>query len=187
MKVLVFDTSVLIDLERASLLEPTFRLPFEFTVPDLLYERELREYGGAGLIRLGLRVEELDADAVALALGYREKRRSLSLPDSFALALARTNSWTLLSGDRVLRELAAEEKVACHGVLWLFDQVFEHCIIDTHTLCAGLRELATHPRCRLPKAKIAQADSQLFQHLIPRLADLPFTNSSASFITVPFG
>ena len=32
-KVLVADTSVLIDIDRGSLVEPAFRLPFEFTVP----------------------------------------------------------------------------------------------------------------------------------------------------------
>ena len=32
-------------------------------------------------------------------------------PDSFALALAKTNAWTLLSGDRELRDLAEEEEV----------------------------------------------------------------------------
>ena len=53
MKVLVSDTSVLIDLDRGSLVEPTFRLPFEFTVPDLLYERELKDHGGPEFIRLG--------------------------------------------------------------------------------------------------------------------------------------
>ena len=46
MKVLESDTSVLIDLDLASLVEPTFRLPFEFTVPDLLYDRELKDHGG---------------------------------------------------------------------------------------------------------------------------------------------
>ena len=69
MKVLVSDTSVLIDLDRGSLVEPAFRLPFEFTVPDLLYERELKAHGGPDLIRLGLRVEELDGDEVSIALG----------------------------------------------------------------------------------------------------------------------
>ena len=96
MPVLVYDTSVLIDLERGSFLESVFRLPFDFAVPDLLYERELKEHGGPALIDMGLRVEELDGEAVALALGYRRARRSLSLPDSFALSLSRTNSWTLL-------------------------------------------------------------------------------------------
>ena len=35
MKVLVSDTSALVDPERGSLLEVAFRLPFEFVVPDL--------------------------------------------------------------------------------------------------------------------------------------------------------
>ena len=154
MKVLVSDTSVLVDLDRGSLVEPAFRLPFEFTVPDLLYERELKDHGGPDFIRLGLRVEELDGDEVALALGYLRKRRSLSLPDSFALALAKTNAWTLLSGDRGLRELAEEEEVACHGVLWLLDRIFEHRVIDRSDLRAGLDKIAAHPRCRLPRSEI---------------------------------
>ena len=54
-KVLVSDTSVLIDLDRGSLVEPAFRLPFGFTVPDLLYERELKAHGGPDLIRLMMR------------------------------------------------------------------------------------------------------------------------------------
>ena len=154
MKVLVSDTSVLIDLDRGSLVESTFRLPFEFTVPDLLYERELREHGGPGFVRLGLRVEELDGNGVSLALSYLSKRRSLSLPDSFALALAKTNAWTLLSGDRELRELAEEVEVQCHGVLWLLDQMFEQRVIDLEDLRAGLGRIAAHPRCRLPKSEI---------------------------------
>ena len=154
MKVLVSDTSVLIDLDRGSLVESTFRLPFEFTVPDLLYERELREHGGPEFVRLGLRVEELDGDGVSLALSYLRKRRSLSLPDSFALALAKRNAWTLLSGDRELRALAEEEEVRCHGVLWLLDQMFKQRVIDLEDLRAGLGRIAAHPRCRLPKSEI---------------------------------
>ena len=154
MKVLVSDTSVLIDLDRGLLVEATFRLPYEFTVPDLLYERELKDHGGPDFIRLGLRVAELGGDGVALALSYLLKRRSLSLPDSFALALAKTNSWMLLSGDRGMRELAVEEEVSCHGVLWLLDRMFEHRVVDPQDLCAGLQQIAAHPRCRLPQPEI---------------------------------
>ena len=154
METLVSDTSVLIDLDRGTLVEATFRLPFEFTVPDLLYERELKEHGGPDFVRLGLRIAELDGDGVSLALGYRRKRRPLSLPDSFALALAKTNAWTLLSGDRELRELAEEEEVRCHGVLWLLDQMLEQRVIDLDDLRAGLGKIAAHPRCRLPKSEI---------------------------------
>ena len=154
MKVLVSDTSVLIDLERGSLLETGFRLPFEFAVPDLLYQQELKEHGGDALIELGLNVEELDGEEVALALSYRRRRRSLSLPDCFTIALAKFRAWTLLSGDGGLRELAAEERITCHGVLWLIDRMFEEGVEEGNKLCNGLRMIAAHPRCRLPKAEI---------------------------------
>ena len=70
MKVLVSDTSVLIDLERGEFLESIFRLPFSLVVPDLLYERELKDYTGPDLIRYGLHVQELDSVGLALAIDY---------------------------------------------------------------------------------------------------------------------
>ena len=79
-QVLVSDTSVLIDLKRGSLLEASFCLAFRFVVPDLLYERELKNWGGEDLIRLGLVVEALDGDGVSLALAYRKRMPALSLP-----------------------------------------------------------------------------------------------------------
>ena len=145
MRILVSDTSILIDLERGSFLQAVLGLPFEFAVPDLLYERELRHHGGPQLVKLGLRVEELDADGVALALTYRRRRRALSPPDSFALALASTESWTLLTGDGGLRDLARQEDVDCHSVLWLLDRMFENGVLAGNQLRTGLETLAAHP------------------------------------------
>ena len=145
---------LLIDLGRGSLLQPVFRLPFEFAVPDLLYEDELKGHGESALVREKLRVEELSGGAVARALGYRRMQKTLSLPDCFALALAKAKSWTLLAGDRALRELAAEEQVLCHGVLWLLDRLHEHRTINRNALHDGFRRIAAHPRCRLPQAEI---------------------------------
>jgi hypothetical protein len=69
--VLVSDTSVLVDLERGGFLDCCFRLPFEFAVPDLLYARELADFGGPELVARGLRVEELTGDEVATAQTVR--------------------------------------------------------------------------------------------------------------------
>ncbi len=159
-KVLVSDTSILIDLERGALLESCFRLPFQFSVPDILYERELKNHGGDELLKLGLRIEELDGTGVACALGYRRREPLLSLPDTFALALAARNTWTLLTGDRALRELAIEEHVDCHGVLWLLDQMFDASAATASMLCSGLKAIRAHPRCRLPKSKIRKRISR---------------------------
>lgn len=156
MRVLVADTSVLVDLERGSLLGASFRLPFQFAVPDLLYERELKAYGGDALIRLGLAVEELDGDGITRALTYRERYPALSVPDSFALALAQTSSWVLLTGDGALRDLATNENVECHGVLWLLDEIHGAAAATTQELHDGLTVISQHPRCRLPTGEIRQ-------------------------------
>ena len=113
--ILVSDTSVLIDLERGDLLEAIFALPDEFAVPDVLYDREMQGEFGERMVGLGLRVEEVSEAGVATALRYRQQRVSLSVPDSFALALAKERKWLLLTGDGQLRELADGEK---RGMPW---------------------------------------------------------------------
>ncbi len=154
MQVLVSDTSVLIDLKRGSLLEASFRLPFQFVVPDLLYKRELQNQGGEELMRLGLVVEQLDGDGVSLALAYRQQVPALSLPDCFGLALAQTRSWILLSGDSALSRLATDEAIECHGVLWLLDKMDDAAVANIRELYDGLTALSQHRRCRLPKSEI---------------------------------
>ena len=62
MKVLVSDTSVLIDLEHGNLLDCCFKLPFEFAVLDLLYRYELKGYGGAELVAKGLGADRPGVD-----------------------------------------------------------------------------------------------------------------------------
>lgn len=152
--ILVSDTSVLIDLERGGLMEALFTLPHEFAVPDVLYDHEMRGEWGEGLVRRGLRVEEVSKEGVANALRYRQQRATLSVPDSFALALAKERQWLLLTGDGQLRDLADGENVECHGVLWLLDMMEEAGTPGIQPLHDGLATIATHPRCRLPRREI---------------------------------
>lgn len=154
--VVVSDTSVLIDLERGSLLEAAFRLPFAFAVPDLLYEQELKAQHGRRLIELGLRIGELDGDGVTQAIEYRKRVPALSLPDCFALSLAARGSWALLTGDSKLRRLADAIRVDCHGLLWLLDEMLSTGAAPSQTLYDGLRAVSGHPRCRLPKTEVRQ-------------------------------
>jgi predicted nucleic acid-binding protein len=152
--ILVSDTSVLIDLERGDLLESIFALPHDFAVPDVLYDREMHGQWGERLLALGLRVEEVSEAGVGNALRYRQQRSVLSVPDSFALALAKEREWFLLTGDSQLRELATDEHVECHGVLWLLDMMEVAGIPGIQSLHDGLTTLAAHPRCRLPAREI---------------------------------
>lgn len=154
MPVLVSDSSVLIDLERCQLLREVFALASELVVPDLLFERELREYGGQAFVDLGLRVESLTPAELAGEQQFVRTERALSAPDAFSLALARARQWTLLTGDGLLRDLAEKENVECHGVLWLLDLVEGEQTASLQQLHDGLRRLVSHPRCRLPKAEV---------------------------------
>ena len=165
LQVLVSDTSVLIDLERGSLLDATFRLPYELAVPDLLYRRELQKWNGEELLKLGLSVQVLDGKGVSRALAYRRQVPALSLPDCFALTLAQTRSWILLTGDTDLRHLAAMESVECHGALWLLDQMLTTETATMQVLHDGLSTIAAHPRCRLPRAEIRRRLTNYRRHL----------------------
>jgi hypothetical protein len=153
---LVSDTSVLIDLERGNLLQATFQLPTPLAVPDLLYERELAPTNGELLLSLGLRKLPLDPAGTALAQTYRGRVRALSLPDAFALALAKQGGHTLVCGDRRLRDLSDTEGVTCHGVLWVLDQILDAGIRPKSELADALRTIAAHPRCRLPRGLVAE-------------------------------
>lgn len=151
--ILVSDTSVLIDLERGGLLDSCFKLPFAFAVPDLLYARELADFGGTELVARGLRVEELTAEEVTVAQDVRGTHPRLSLPDAFAFSLASVRGWTLLTGDGDLRALAQEQQVNFFGVLWVLDQLFEGQVVAGEALAAALEAILGHPRCRLPRAE----------------------------------
>jgi hypothetical protein len=151
---LVSDTSVLVDLHRGGILPHIFELPFEIGAPDVLFERELKNWDGPALEPLGLRMLVLDGDGVALAQSYRAREARLSLPDAFALALAKTGGHILLAGDAALRAMAGAEQVECHGVLWVFDALEQNHVVESPELLAALTLIADHPRCRLPKAEI---------------------------------
>jgi len=151
--ILVSDTSVLIDLERGGLLDPCFKLPFVFVVPDILYERELANYGGPALVERGLRVEELTANEVRIAQDTRGAHPRLSLPDAFAFSLASARGWTLLTGDGELRTIAQNQGMTFFGVLWVLDQLSYGQVVEGDLLAAGLDAILRHPRCRLPRAE----------------------------------
>jgi hypothetical protein len=134
--ILVSDTSILMDLERGGFLDCCFRLPFTFAVPDLLYRRELAAGGGPELVARGLR------DAYA-----RARRRS---------ALDAINGWWRVAG--VGSSLSGCSSLACCG---FSINVSRARSLKTVLLVQGLELIATHPRCRLPRAEI---DIRLVRH-----------------------
>ena len=62
MRIVVSDSSCLIDLRKASLLDVFLRLPYELLIPNTLFEEELLKFTAAqknALVRGGLKVIDL--------------------------------------------------------------------------------------------------------------------------------
>ena len=159
----VSDSSVLIDLERGCLFDSALALRLKFCVPDLLYRRELQPYYGDHLLAMGLKVLDLDGAGVGQAAGYHRAVPALSMSDAFALSLAHRTDSILLTGDARLRQLATEEKIICHGVLWLLDRMHDEQTATPQNLYDGLISIRDHPRCRLPMPEINRR-LQIFEH-----------------------
>lgn len=150
MEVLISDTSVLIDLERAELADLLFAIGHRVTVPDLLYAQELQPWGGEAWLQQGLEVIALDERETALAQQHAHESRAISLTDAFGLAIAQARGWILLAGDRALRDRAAACNVRCHGFLWVAEQMIDSGC-DRARIGTGIARLLEHPRCRLPR------------------------------------
>lgn len=103
MKVLVSDSSVLIDLLRYQIIRHLAGLPYDFVIPDITLETELLEDRDQTieLIRVA-RIESLSEEEMVILLRNREAYAQLSVPDCAALAIVESRRWTLLAGDSLM-------------------------------------------------------------------------------------
>ena len=158
MKILVSDSSVLIEFSKRKLLHRMFELRFQFAVPDLLFDEKLIDlgvYSRQDLLCFGLQVEALDPEGVALAVSYQSRRPALSLVGSFALALAKQQGWNLLTEDRIMRSVAQSEGISHHDVLWVIDHMRDASIIPWVSVVEALEAMHDDPRCPVPKRELA--------------------------------
>ena len=153
MRIIISDTSCLIDLRKAALLAGFLCLPFEILIPNTLFEDELLSFTSKER-RLCLRRPESCGPTgaqVSRAPRRHSGRPRLSIHDGFAFALAETHSGCiLLTGDSELRSLAETSRIEVHGVLWVCDQLFEGKLSSAAQLHAALSQLAADPQsaCR---------------------------------------
>jgi predicted nucleic acid-binding protein len=159
MRIVVSDSSCLIDLRKVSLLDALLRLPCEFLIPDTLFEDELLKFTPAqkkSLIRGGLKVIDLPGERVLRAQAVIRLSPRLSVHDGFAFALAESHAGCiLLTGDGELRNLATQHKMEVHGVLWVIDEMHRHRIEKAKTLLAALRSFSADSTVRLPRREVA--------------------------------
>ena len=158
MKILVSDSSILIEFSKRELLDRMFELEFQFAVPDLLFHEELIDLGAYSrqdLLGFGLKVESLDAEGVEMAIAYQSERPALSLVDSFALALADRQGWQLLTEDRTMRSVARSKGIAHRDALWVVDNMLVADILSASQVVAVLEAMRDDPRCPVHKPDLA--------------------------------
>ena len=158
MKVIVSDSSILIEFSKRELLDRMFELEFQFAVPDLLFHEELIDlgpYSRQDLLTFGLSVESLDPEGVEMAIAYQSARPALSLVDSFALALAGQQGWDLLTEDRTMRSVAESKGIAHLDTLWVVDRMLDVGILSTSGGVAVLEAMRDDPRCPVPRPELA--------------------------------
>ncbi len=157
MRVIVSDSSALIDLAKAELIEAAFSLPFEFQVPDVLLADELIDlgrYSVAELMVAGLVAGSLDGAGVDGALAYAARYPALSINDCFALEMAKSGGDVLLTGDKNLRKAADAEKVTVHGVIWLCDHMLDHGTVEGDQLRTAFEAWDADPTVWLPRQEL---------------------------------
>jgi predicted nucleic acid-binding protein len=159
MRIVVSDSSCLIDLRKASLLDALVRLPYELLIPNTLFEDELLKFTTvqkSALLRGGLQVIDLPGDRVTRAVDVTREIPRLSIHDGFAFALAEQHEGcVLLSGDGALRTYAAACAIEVRGVLWIIDELHRHEILPVAALLNALALFAADATVRLPAREVA--------------------------------
>jgi predicted nucleic acid-binding protein len=158
MRIVVSDSSCLIDLRKTSLLDAFLRLPYEILIPNTLFEDELLKFTAAQkrmLIKGGLKVIDLSGERVLRARRVIIEAPQLSIHDGFAFALAESHAGCiLLTGDGRLRTLAEAREIEVHGILWAIDELHDNQLSTAKVLHNALRLLAEDPAVRLPRREL---------------------------------
>lgn len=157
MRLLISDANILIDMESGALMDKLFALPMQFGIPDLLYYEEI-EPGTPGLDDLGLQVMEVDGEwvnyAQSLPAQYNHTLPAKNGPkpthnDYLALALAKQEECTLLTGDANLRVVAEKEEVIVMGTVGLLCEMVKNHLLSVDDALSALNQMKEGKR-RLP-------------------------------------
>lgn len=128
---IISDSNIFIDMEVGELTRHMFQLPEKIGTPNILYEEELAAQHSE-LPALGLLVMNVEEEYMDYVSQWLDRYIGPSFHDLTAMALAKQENCTLLTGDPGLRTAAETELIDVHGTLWLMERMFVEKII-THT------------------------------------------------------
>ncbi|MFU8785485.1 PIN domain-containing protein [Aliidiomarina sp.] len=127
-QLLVSDANILIDMQEGGLLHVFFKLPYEFIIPDILFEEELAD-DHPDIPDQGLRLVELSGELMLSAMQMIDVYRKPSRNDIFAMCLAMDKRCPLLTGDKDLRDAAMREGIEVQGTIRMVSAMIDHELI----------------------------------------------------------
>ena len=149
------DTNIWIDFFEINHLDHPFRLNHEYYISEQAYKDEMlkSEEMRVELIHQGLKLTDVNDEEFNQAIIFQIKYHALTTYDAFALSIAKSRKWILLTGDRPLRLAAEKENVECHGVIWVYDELRNAGKLTPHeyqVAISDLIEAVQTGHCRLP-------------------------------------
>jgi len=171
-RIIVNDTSCLIDLRKGGLLTTALLLPYRFVVALPLIKAELHDFTTTDwddLKARGLEVIDLDGIQVAHAMEFKSRYSGLSAYDCFSLVLTETMpDAVLLTGDQQLRKRAVSIGLDVHGILWVCEELDRHRKLAISEIADALERLLTDPLVFLPSAEVQKRIALLRDRLRKR-------------------
>lgn len=164
MRIIVSDSSCLIDLQKGGLIEAFLKLPYELVVPDVLLEDELLSFSKKeiSVLRANMTVATLEAEGVERAARLLQQFPYLSANDGFALVVAEERKGCiLLTGDRRLRALAEKEAIEVHGSLWAAEEMFRNRVVARLALVVALEAWKEDESVRVPHVELGRLIARL--------------------------
>ncbi len=154
MRIIVSDSSCLIDLRKASFAFALTELALRNYYPRHSVRRrtpEIHQSEKKSLLNGGMRVTRLPGNAVLRAQETQTRFPALSIHDCFAFALAERNpGCILLTGDGWMRSIATEHNIGVHGILWAIDEMHKAETISIAELLAASELFENDVTVRLP-------------------------------------
>ncbi len=162
MKIIVNDTNILIDLIKLNLLQDFVQLPCKIHTLDLVIAEitDPQQAYEINSIRDHLIIGQIAPDEYTAIL--RLQKKNLSFTDCAVLYYTQKTGGILVSGDAPLRKTAGELAIEVKGILFIFEQLIHHDIIDISTAIRKLKHLMLiNPRA--PKKLIEEKINKFTQ------------------------
>ena len=144
-KIVVNDTNIFIDIYKIGLLEEMFSLPWEIHTTRLVLVEIIRE-GQQESVNLYVNDGRLHIPELSEEEMLSIAKMKLQYSDCSVWYYALKNNYTLLTGDRKLRNISALDNIEVHGILYIFDKMVEQKVLTPAIAADKLDNESTRKR-----------------------------------------